>query len=128
MQGTYARLVEMAATRAIEREDLMAELELAEQNLTKVDQDALDMHGELQVANAMIQDLEALVALAAVKEVPRAPDIFIAPSDGEGVSGGLASVVEACAHISERGVNRGRPCIRPRENEERTHAKGRHRY
>lgn len=63
----------------------------------------------------------------APKSGPRAPDIVITTEDTPGVSGGLASIQEACSHVATRGVNKGKPCIRPREPDQK-HATGRHRY
>jgi len=65
---------------------------------------------------------------AAPESGPRAPDIVVLDEETPGYSGGLASVSEACSHLATRGVNKGKPCTRPRENAERTHATGRHRY
>jgi len=126
-QGTYAALVLQSEVRALGTEDYEARIEGLEKDLTRQAKEANEMFSELHVANAMIQDLEALVELAAQKPLPREPDIVILTADQPGVSGGLASVQEACAWISERGSNLGRPCIRPAEPNQK-HAKGRHRY
>jgi len=129
MQGTYARLVEMAETRAIEREDLQAELEQIENALGRSELVVGNQDGLIIQLKADVRDLEALVELAATPDqVPRAPDIVLIEDPAEGFSAALGTVQEACGHLAERGVNQDKPCMRARENPERTHAKGRHRY
>ena len=128
MQGTYSRLVEMAADRAIDREGVEAELEsLGKENtaLTKALDYDRDTIKELKIE---IQNLEAIIDISARKGIPRAPDIVLLSDSMPGISGSLGSVQEACGNLATRGVNVDKPCIRPRENPERTHAKGRHRY
>lgn len=94
----------------------------------KLNGENTDLNSELQAGNVELKELEQIIAVAATDSRPRPPDIMIVDEDVPGVSGGLASVQEACGHLSTRGPNKDKPCIRPRENPEQTHAKGRHRY
>lgn len=86
---------------------------------------------EIIVLRQAVKNLESLVALRVTEETsedgPRAPDIVIVDAGTPGVSGGLATVQEACSAISLRGVNKDKPCIRPAEPNQK-HATGRHRY
>ncbi len=129
-QATYASAMAMAETRAIDREDLRAQIEMLEHKNSALETDADRDLETIRSLEARIHELELLVQLAADGQmaVPRAPDIVVVDEDVPGVTGGLASVQEACANISTRGVNIDKPCMRPRENPERTHQTGRHRY
>ena len=113
----------------VEVDDARAQMDSLGKKLQR-EEEASAVQMEIIIGHrAEIRDLEALVQLATQpqKAVPREPDIVILTSDQPGVSGGLASVQEACSWISERGTNRGHPCIRPAEPNQK-HAKGRHRY
>lgn len=85
---------------------------------------------ERNAAMAEARDLAMILetAVTAPESGPRAPDIVVVDEETPGVSGGLATIQEACGHLATRGQNKGKPCMRPRENADRTHATGRHRY
>jgi len=128
MQGTYTRLVEMGAIRAMEREDLESELKALQHESEK---NATDLNKALDANLVLVlelKNLEAIIDISARKAIPRAPDIVLLSESMPGISGSLGSVQEACGNLATRGVNIDKPCMRPRENPERTHAKGRHRY
>lgn len=83
-----------------------------------------------------LRDLETVIESAVMSPTdpltgfgsgPRAPDIVVLDEDVPGVSGGLATIQEACSAISFRGINKGKPCIRPAEGNQK-HKTGRHRY
>lgn len=127
-QKTYAEGMKSFDTLMVEMDDARAQVDHF-QNESKIVQDRVeDLDEYVLTLRTQIRDLEALVAIAAVPAGPRAPDIVVVNDSVPGVSGALASVQEACGHISERGVNIDKPCIRPRENPERKHKTGRHRY
>jgi len=132
MQLSYLELIKKSEDRAIATDEYMAQIDALKNELFKRDRVQDDYATLVLSQKAAIRDLEGLVALAAAQKTPpeaspRAPDIVILTSGQPGVSGGLASVQEACSWISDRGVNRGSPCIRPAEPNQK-HATGRHRY
>jgi len=88
--------------------------------------EALARDIQIQELQAEVKDLTFVIETAAL-DGPRAPDIVVVDEDVPGISGGLATVQEACSAISMRGVNKGKPCIRPSEGKQK-HATGRHRY
>ncbi len=131
-QGTYTDLVNRAEVRALATMDYQAQIELGQELEIKAMIELDEMHSELQAANGVINDLEAVISLTAREKAspraePRAPDVVVVDSDVPGISGALASVQEACSAISMRGANKGKPCIRPAEPNQK-HQSGRHRY
>lgn len=128
MQLNYNQMLKNDETRAIATDDYMARIEQLEHESSKDAVHLNAMRDEITHNRSTIMDLEALVAIAAKPVVPRAPDIVLIEDVAEGFSAALGTVQEACGHIAERGVNLGKPCMRPRENPERKHARGRHRY
>ncbi len=130
-QGTYAQLVERSEARALATEDYMAQIEALGQSLRREEEASVVQVEIIMALKTDIRDLEALVALGAQngspRAEPRAPDVVVVDSDVPGVSGALASIQEACSVISMRGANKGKPCIRPAEPNQK-HATGRHRY
>jgi len=130
-QPTYVELVKIGDTWLVRMDDFRAQIETLEHDLSKMTVHRNSLKDDALGLNRMIDEMEGIIALmsekSAEKAGPRAPDLVILTSAQPGVSGGLASVQEACSWISERGVNRGTPCIRPAEPNQK-HAKGRHRY
>jgi len=131
MQGTYADLVMRSEARALGTEDMMAQIEALETETAKDAVHLNSLRDEITELWTQNEELTALVDLAArepQKEVPRAPDVVLLSDSMPGISGSLGSVQEACGNLCQRGVNKDKPCHRFRENPDRTHAKGRHRY
>lgn len=128
-QKTYAEGMKSFDALMMEMEDYKAQIEIMDTDNGKLERELETMEVLVKALESEIRDLEGVIALATRPEpaVPRAPDIVILTSDQPGVSGGLASIQEACGWISERGTNRGTPCIRPAEPNQK-HSKGRHRY
>lgn len=130
-QLNYGEAMKRFDDNAIARDDLTARIMELEHEASK---DAIHLNSlrdEITALWTENEELTALVELAArepQKEVPRAPEIVLLSDAMPGISGALGSTQEACGNLATRGVNKDKPCMRARENKERTHAKGRHRY
>jgi len=130
-QPTYETLRVQSKSRNALAALLDADLVQVRDQFRDLGAELLNQMGELETARRTIDDFELIMMDRPERplEHTSGPELILMDPDAdEEHPVRLAVVHETCGAISIRGQHKEKSCIRPRENPERKHATGRHRY